>query len=119
MQWALNKNHPLCPQLCHAISVEISAGTFPPGARLPSVREVAAEAGVNPNTVQKAFAELERQRVIRSVRSVGWFVCDSTAPAREAVQVVMREKTAEYFRSMRLLGLTAEEIQQYVKEWSE
>ena len=116
MQWALNKNQPISPQICHALSVEIAAGTFPPGSRLPSVREVAQDAGVNPNTVQKSFAEMERQGLIRSVRSVGWFVCDNTQAAKDSVLAAAKEKTTEYIREMRLLGLSPDDICRYVKE---
>ena len=119
MQWELDKNRPLTPQLCRTLSVAIATGEYPPGARLPSVREIAAQAGVNPNTAQKSFEELERQGLITSVRSVGWFVRENTAAAQAFVEQVLREKTAEYLRQMELLGLSREEILQIVKEWSE
>ena len=54
MIWSLDKNRPLCPQICEQICVSIANGTFLPGSRLMSVREMAISAGVNPNTVQRA-----------------------------------------------------------------
>lgn len=117
MQWQLNKSKPICPQICGMISAMIASGELSAGERLLSVREIALKAGVNPNTVQKSFEELERQGLIHSVRSVGWFVGEDRTKAREAAAGLMNSRTAEYFESMMALGMTEDEVRAYVKEW--
>ena len=66
MEWNLDRKRPIAPQLCEQLSVQIAGGQFPPGCRLPSVRDIALSAGVNPNTVQKAYRMLEEEGLISS-----------------------------------------------------
>lgn len=117
--WNLDKSRPICPQICEQISVLIASGEIAPSQKLMSVREVALTAGVNPNTVQKAFEQLERQGLIYSVRSSGWFVSDNTEMAGEEVRKLIEGKTRTYFDEMRKLGCSTEEIKKTVKEWNE
>ena len=70
MNWNIRNDAPVYTQLVDQIARAIILGQFPPGGRLPSVREFAADAGVNPNTMQRAFAELERLELIRTQRTV-------------------------------------------------
>ena len=64
MKWYFSDSAPIYAQLIRQIKVGIVTGAFPPGERLPSVRDLATEAGVNPNTMQRAFAELERDGLV-------------------------------------------------------
>ena len=64
MSWQLDKNRAICPQICERLCVEIANGTLKPNDKLASVRELAIRAGVNPNTVQKAFEQLEQDELI-------------------------------------------------------
>ena len=64
MNWSLRGDAPIYAQLVEQIKQEIVSGSFPPGQRLPSVRDLATEAGVNPNTMQRALAELERDGLV-------------------------------------------------------
>ena len=59
MEWKLTDDRPIWSQLSDLVASQIAAGVYGPGERLPSVRELAAEAGVNPNTMQRAMADLE------------------------------------------------------------
>lgn len=117
MKWHLDKTRPLCPQICEQLCVGIACGEFPPGSRLLSVREVAMAAGVNPNTVQKAFEELERQGLLYSIRGSGWYVGEGVAAANETVQMLLREKTAAYFEAMKTLGMSEQATKQYAEEF--
>ncbi|MBQ5321644.1 MAG: GntR family transcriptional regulator [Oscillospiraceae bacterium] len=117
MVWKPDKSRPICPQIVEFISVGISKGEFKSGEKLMSVREVALMAGVNPNTVQKAFEQLKGMGLIISVPSSGWFVSENTSIASEAVERLVEEKTKEYFKEMKLLGKTKEQIKDYIKEW--
>ena len=116
MDWKLNKNRPICPQICEQICVKIASGQFLKGEKLMSVREVAVQAGVNPNTVQKAFEQLEAEGLIYSVRSLGWFVGENTELARKKVEQMILEKTDAFLVEMQVLGLTADQVKHYVEE---
>jgi len=114
MNWTLDKSRPICPQICEQICVAIANGVFSVGEKLLSVREVALHAGVNPNTVQKSFEELERLGVIHSVRCSGWYVSENVEAAKAQVNTLRAQKTEDYLRSMKQLGCSPEEIIQYV-----
>ena len=117
MEWTLDKHRPICPQICEQLCARIAAGEFAPGQRLMSVREVAVAAGVNPNTVQRAFEQLESQGVLRSERGAGWFVGDNATAAEELRQGMAQEKLSAFFAEMTGLGLTPQDIKNFVKEW--
>ena len=118
MKWTLDKSRPICPQICEGLCVAIASGEFKAGERLLSVREVALAAGVNPNTVQKSFEELERKGIIYSVRCSGWFVGESPELAAETVNGLRRAKTEEYLAAMERLGLGAKETTEYLNEYN-
>lgn len=71
MAWNLNSDRPIYAQILEIIQMRIVSGIYRPGERIPSVRELAAEAGVNPNTMQKALSELERSGLVIAVRTSG------------------------------------------------
>ncbi len=118
MHWELDKAKPVCPQLCEQVCVRIAKGEFLPDTRLLSVREVAVAAGVNPNTVQRAFEQLERDGILYSVRGSGWYVSADTAKAKDALQALKAEKTAAYFAAMEALGCDAAAVKELIKEWA-
>jgi DNA-binding transcriptional regulator YhcF (GntR family) len=119
LNWTLDKNRPICPQLCEQLCARIAAGEFLPGQRLMSVREVAVEAGVNPNTVQRAFCQLEQQGVLHSVRGAGWFVSSDAGTVQTMQQDLVHETLQEFFDKMRALGIGPDETKSMVKEWQE
>lgn len=118
MEWLLNKNKPICPQICEQLCLRIADGTFKPNERLLSVREVALSAGVNPNTVQRSFEELEHQGILYSVRGSGWYVSENTDLAKAAFERLLAEKTEAFFSEMQVLGLSGEAVKKYVEEWN-
>lgn len=117
MRWTLDKAKPLCPQICEQVCVKIALGELSGGDKMYSVRECALMAGVNPNTVQKAFEQLERDNILHSVRGSGWFVCEDTSPANETLKNLITDKTQAYFESLYALGISKSDIKNYVKEW--
>lgn len=119
MTWKLDKNRPICPQLCEQLCASIVSGEFKAGQRLMSVRELALAAGVNPNTVQRAFEQLEAQGILYSVRGAGWFVAEDPIAAQTLRQNLVLHKVSAFFDEMASLGLTAEEVKTIVKEWKE
>ena len=116
MSWKLDKNRPICPQLCEQISVKIACGELNPGVKLMSVREVALNSGVNPNTVQKAFEQLASMQLIYPERNVGWFVSQNTSKAIEIVEQLKAEKAKNYLEEMKLLGVKADQAINFLKE---
>jgi DNA-binding transcriptional regulator YhcF (GntR family) len=76
MNWQFDNDMPIYSQLVGQIKQRIVAGVFPPGERLPSVRDLATDAGVNPNTMQRALQELERNGLVFSQRTAGRFVTE-------------------------------------------
>ena len=90
MNWQFSNSAPIYAQLVGQIRAGIVSGAFSPGERLPSVRDLAMEAGVNPNTMQRALTELEREGLLVSGGTSGRSVTQD-----EAVLVAMREQTLE------------------------
>lgn len=116
MTWTLDKSRPICPQICELICASVASGEFSAGEKLLSVREVALLAGVNPNTVQKSFEELERRGVIHSVRCSGWYVNENTSAAVEELGSLRIKRTEEYLVEMAQLGCSPEEVIEYIKK---
>lgn len=117
MNWNLDKSRPVCPQICEQLCAHIAAGKFTPGERLLSVREVAVAAGVNPNTVQRAFEQLEHNGVLYSVRGAGWFVSADIGAAMDMRRSLAETAVTEFFAKMAALGIEAEETKSIVKEY--
>lgn len=116
MAWNLDADKPIYAQLMEIIQMQIISGKYTPGDRLPSVRELAAEAKVNPNTMQKALAELERNGLIITQRTSGRIVTEDTELIRKTRGHLADEYIQNFFRMMKELGYSAEEILTLIKE---
>ena len=116
MNWKIDRSRPISPQICEIICVAVAKGEYAPDEKLLSVREIALLAGVNPNTVQKSFEELERRGVIHSVRCSGWYVNENTSAAAEELASLRIKKTEEYLAEMAQLGCNPEEVIEYIKK---
>ncbi len=79
MSWDLNSDRPIFIQIIEKIQMDIISGQYCPGDKLPSVRELAGEASVNPNTMQKALSELERTGLVYSQRTSGRYITEDAA----------------------------------------
>ena len=78
MSWSFSPHRPVYYQIAERIRRSILSGEYPPGAQIPSVRQLALEAAVNPNTIQHAFSELEHRGLIESRGTLGRFVTENT-----------------------------------------
>lgn len=114
----LDKNKPLCPQICEHICLDVAFGELKPNERIKSVREAAVAVGVNPNTMQRSYETLEQEGILYSVRGSGWFVSENVEKAKLTLDKLRREKTKVFFNEMENLGMTAEELKHYIKEWN-
>ena len=110
MNWSLRGDAPIYAQLVEQIKQEIVSGGFPPGQRLPSVRDLATEAGVNPNTMQRALAELERDGLVYSQRTAGRFVTEDKIMIEQAKLGLARERIQQFLQSMSRLGYEKADI---------
>ena len=119
MAWSLDSDRPIYAQLVERIQMQIVTGGYPPGGRLPSVRELAAEAAVNPNTMQKAFAELERSGLIVTQRTNGRTVTEDEELIKSIRRKLAKEHILFFFSKMKELGFTEEEVYQLVKKGCE
>ena len=109
MQWNFSDNRPIYQQLMETITLAIASGALPAGSRLPSVRDLAAEAGVNPNTMQRALAELERTGLLYSQRTAGRFVTDRAQHIADKRKELAMEQIHIFLSSMKDMGYTAED----------
>lgn len=110
MKWEFSNDAPIYAQLILQIKVGIVSGAFPPGERLPSVRDLATEAGVNPNTMQRALAELERCGLVYSQRTAGRFVTEDHEMIENAKRELARRHIRTFVAAMGRLGYREEEI---------
>lgn len=110
MNWLFKSDAPIYAQLVEQIKQGIIAGLFPPGERLPSVRDLATEAGVNPNTMQRALAELERDGLVFSQRTAGRFVTEDQKMIEDAKLCLAREQIQTFLEAMSRLGYEKEDI---------
>ena len=101
---------PVYSQLVEQIKIGIVSGMFPPGERLPSVRDLATEAGVNPNTMQRAMTELERDGLVYSQRTAGRFVTEDHAVIQAAKRDLAQRHIHAFLAAMLRLGYRREEI---------
>ncbi|MBQ6317671.1 MAG: GntR family transcriptional regulator [Oscillospiraceae bacterium] len=116
MDWSFRSDQPIYSQLVQQIRLAIISGTYPPGQRLMSVRDMAAEAGVNPNTMQRALQDLEREGMVCSQRTTGHFVTEDPTVIEQAKTKVAEEQIRVFFETMRKLGYPREAILALLKE---
>ena len=116
MAWKFDDDRPIYTQLLEQIEMKIICGEYPPGSKMPSVRELASQAAVNPNTMQRALQELERNGLVETQRTAGRIVTENRQIIQNAKNIIAREKTVNYVRTMSNLGISKAEIIGYIDE---
>ena len=119
MEWNFRNDLPIYAQLVERIQQAIASGALPPGARLSSVRELATEAGVNPNTMQRALQELEREGMVYSQRTAGRFVTEDVKQIERAKRAFADEHIRVFLDGMAKLGYGRGEILALLQEEKE
>ena len=109
MPWNLDNNRPIYLQLVERIQMDIVSGVYHAGDKLPSVRELAADAAVNPNTMQKAFTELERSGLVYTQRTTGRYITEDQERISRVREELARECTQSYLSNIRRLGYEREQ----------
>lgn len=110
MPHSFDTGRPIYLQLLEQIRYAIVSGNYAPGKKMPGVRELAAQYGVNPNTVQRTMTELERQGLVYAERTAGRFVTDDEALISETRLTIARQLAHDYLKTMQDLGMPADEI---------
>lgn len=110
MSWNLDSDRPIYMQIIERLKMDIISGVYAPGQKLPSVREFATEASVNPNTMQRALAELERDGLVFSQRTSGRFITEDVSLMKEIKVELASEQIKEFLKRMERLGIQKEEI---------
>lgn len=110
MTWNFQNDLPIYAQLVHQITQRIVVGVYAAGEKLPSVRDLAGEAGVNPNTMQRAMTELERQGLMYSQRTAGRFVTEDKEMIENAKRGLAEEQVKNFLSAMTGLGYHLPEI---------
>ena len=110
MSWEFQDHLPIYAQLMDTLKRRIITGRYLPGEKLPSVRELAAEAGINPNTVQRAFSELEREGLIYTQRATGKYVTENANEIKSARQALAKTQVAELLSNMQSLGYSVGDV---------
>lgn len=116
MAWEFKDQRPIYIQLIEQIKLKIISGEFKPGQKFPTVRELAEEASVNPNTIQKALAELERTGFLYSQRTSGRFITEDVDMIKSIKLDIAKDQTFNFLKSMNSLGLSTEEIIEFLEK---
>jgi len=110
MPWNLTSDRPIFMQIIEIIQLEIISGKYRPGDKLPSVRDLASEAAVNPNTMQKALSELERSGLVVTMRTSGRVVTEDMEMIKQIRKQLAAEQAAEFVKQMKELGFQKADI---------
>ena len=116
--WKFSNDRPVYLQIMDVIKLRIATGQYPVGGRIPSVRDLAEEARVNPNTMQKALYEIEREGYLISLRTSGKFVTDSAEKVDELKNLLYSGIISEFVSKMNELGITPEQAVKLVTEFT-
>ena len=116
MEWKIADDRPIWMELSEQIAAQLAAGVYSVGERLPSVRELAADAGVNPNTMQRAMADLENQGLVVTNRAAGRSVRQDMRAIEELRSKQAREQVLVFLERMKGLGYTRGEIRAVLED---
>ena len=119
MEWNFKSGIPIYSQIVDEMTMRIASGIYEPGEKLSSVRDLAMDAGVNPNTMQRALAELERRGLVYSERTSGRFVTKEEAVLKSLHEELAKKYFQELAEKLRKIGMSAEEIHEAVRRWIE
>lgn len=116
MSWSFSSDRPVYVQLAQRIRNSVVTGVYPPGSQIPSVRQLAVTAAVNPNTVQHAFAELENEGLLVSKGTTGRFVTEDPVMIERCRQQQARALVSEFIKSASHISISRDELIQMIRE---
>ncbi|MCR5108373.1 MAG: GntR family transcriptional regulator [Lachnospiraceae bacterium] len=116
MSWNLDSDRPIFMQIIEHMEYDIVSGVLPPGSKVPSVRELASEASVNPNTMQKALSEMERRGLMHTERTSGRYVTDDEKIIASLKTNIASVGVEGFIQQMKRLGLDRDEVLKLVED---
>ena len=119
MAWTFNEESPIYLQIAYRVKLKIASKELNMGQQLPPVRELAQEAGVNPNTVQRAFQELEKEGLVYSARTSGRFVTEDEKFIDQKRHEIAQTLMKNFVTEMTDVGFSSPEIQSLITDYIE
>ncbi|MFV0527136.1 MAG: GntR family transcriptional regulator [Lachnospiraceae bacterium] len=116
MTWQLDSNKPVYSQIIDRVKMDIINGVYQPGDKLPSVRDLASMAAVNPNTMQKALSELERTNLIYTERTSGRYITTDTELIQNIRKQLAESYIHDFFQRMDDLGYRRQELMELIQK---
>ena len=117
MEWTFNEETPIYLQIVEQIKAQIATGRLKAGDKIPSVRELAVDAGVNPNTMQKALTELERMGLLYSARTSGRFVADDKQRTDSVHEELVEQYMRTFTENMSKVGYSPKEAEKLYSKY--
>ena len=117
MGWELKDDRPIYLQLIDALQLRIISGIYKSGDKLPSVRELASDASVNPNTMQKALTELERKNLVFTQRTSGRFITEDIELINKIRNDLAKNEIESFINNMKNIGYTENELINIINEF--
>lgn len=116
MIWTLKGDRPIYQQLVEQITMQVVSGVLQPGEKVLPVRELATEAGVNPNTMQRALAELEREGLLYSNRTSGRYVTEDAKMITTIREDLAADRIRDFLSAMTQLGFNETETVSFIEK---
>lgn len=117
MVWTFDEKSPIYAQIIQEIKLQIVSYRIKSGEQLPTVRDFAEEAGVNPNTMQRAFTELEREGLVYARRTAGRYVTDDQELIAQKRHELAQDEIAKFVKKMLTLGFSDEDITTEINDY--
>ena len=117
MEWNFRNGIPIYTQIIDEMTMRIASGAYKPGDKVPAVRELAMDAGVNPNTMQRALAELERRGLVYSERTSGRFITNEESVLKDLREDLAKRYFDELTKKLGKIGMDQEDIRSAVGSW--
>ena len=117
MEWNFRNGIPIYTQIIDEMTMRIASGAYKPGDKVPAVRELAMDAGVNPNTMQRALAELERRGLVYSERTSGRFITNEESVLKDLREDLAKRYFDELTEKLGKIGMDQEDIRAAVGSW--
>ena len=119
MEWKLDDSRPIWPQLTEQLIIAIVAGEYNMGGSFPTVRELAEDAGVNRNTMQRALSELEHDGFVTTNRTAGRTVTTDEGLVTRMKESIAKKSIEKFIKEMAAIGYSADDVVKMIKERGE
>ena len=116
MAWSFSSDRPVYLQIAERIIKSVLSGEYPLGEQIPTVRQLALQAAVNPNTVQRAFQELENEGIIISKGTLGRFVTQDATVLKACKKRIAKQVINDFATNIKQLSITKDEVITMIEE---